>query len=64
MVIPGSKRMKTLFGWCKKTNVNKDDKKGRKRHVRLEVEEDEGSKTDTRIQQPSGKKAKEDTNGY
>ena len=58
MIIPGSKKMRALFGWYERARKRPDDKKGRKRSVNLEAEEEGGSKTDVRILQPPMRKAK------
>ena len=63
-IIPGRKKMRTLFGWYERARRSKDGKKGRKRSVKSEAEEEKGSKTDVRILQPPKKKAKENTDDH
>ena len=60
-IIPGSKRMRTVFRCYKRVRKRKEGRGGSKRSARSEAEEGDAGKTDVRIYQPPVKKAKEDT---
>ena len=58
-IIPGGKRMRTLWMCYEQKRTSKDDKQGRKRSIKLEAKEEECSNTDMRLLQSPRKK----TNG-
>ena len=63
-IIPGSKRMRTVFRCYERVPKRKEDRRGSKRSAISEAGAEGAGKTDVRIYQPPVKKAKEDMASY